>query len=281
VLSTAPDRASVLGGIVRLAFHDAGSFDSGTNTGGADGCVDMSASENNGLEPIINALQPAVLAVQGRLSRADVWALAAGMAIEFAGGPDLEFHTGRVDSSSCSGHGSRMPDAELGRAHIIDIFVTRLGFTERESATLMGAHVLGQATQGISGYNGPWVRNNDRFSNDYFRDLVDRRWNRNRQPNFGGMSRTQWDGPRNTMMLNTDIEIAFDTSGGCTRAGGRGRGGCPRASGNLSAAVTEFSQRRGQTAFFQAFPPAFKKLMSLGTSVLDCPFSDCSTPGPF
>jgi len=149
------------------------------------------------------------------------------------------------------------------------------------AATLMGAHVLGRAERGISGYNGAWVPNNDRFSNDYFRDLLDRPWDRRAQPLFNGQARTQWNGPRNTMMLNTDIEIAFDTSSGCARAGGRGGGGsCPRATGGLSAAVSEFSQRgRGQQAFFQAFPPAFTKLMALGSGTLSCAFDDCSTPG--
>jgi len=84
-------------------------------------------------------------------------------------------------------------------------------------------------------------------------------------------------------MLNTDIELAFDTSNGCTRAGGRPRRGqCPRATGMLSDAVTEFSRRgTGQAAFFQAFPPAFSKLMALGSAGLTCAFSDCATPGPF
>merc|ERR1712039_1169210 len=130
-----------------------------------------------------------------------------------------------------------------GHSHIIDVFITKLKFTERETAALMGAHVLGRATRRISGYDGNWVPNNDRFTNDYFRDLLDRPWNRMAQPRVDGEARTQWNGPRNTMMLNTDIEMAFDTSDGCTRAGGRGGRGrsCPRAAGPLSNSVTEFA----------------------------------------
>jgi len=312
IFSSATNLADTLGGIVRLAFHDAGTFDSATNTGGADGCIDLAGSENNGLAAVIDVFEPAVTTVQGRLSRADVWALAAGMAVEYAGGPALQFHVGRIDSSSCTGHAARLPNAELGHSHIIDVFITKMSFTERETAALMGAHVLGRATRSVSGYDGNWVPNNDRFTNDYFRDLLERPWNRMAQPRVDGQSRTQWNGPRNTMMLNTDIEIAFDTSDGCTRAGGgrpggRGAGGggprgggpggggpggagpgggpqgsCPRAPGSLSDSVTEFAARRGgQAAFFEAFAPAFTKLMSLGAGDLTCPFSDCNTPGPF
>jgi hypothetical protein len=97
------------------------------------------------------------------------------------------------------------------------------------------------------------------------------------------MPRTQWNGPRNTMMLNTDIELAFDTSGDCSSAGGRpgarqSPGRCPRAGHGFSDAVTEFST--SQDAFFQAFAPAFERLLALGAESLQCVFPDCSTPGP-
>jgi len=103
---------------------------------------DLSVPENNGLGLIIDSLSSAVSAVEGNLSRADVWALAASMAIEAAGGPEIEFQTGRIDNNSCGGHGERLPNAELGRSHIVDVMVTKLNFSERETAALMGAHVL-------------------------------------------------------------------------------------------------------------------------------------------
>lgn len=272
-------RADILGGLVRLAFHDAGSFD-GT-TGGADGCVDVDALENRGLSAVIESLAPVVSSVSGILSRADVWALASAVAIEAAGGPQLSFSFGRADSESCAGQGSRHPNAEGNHDHIRDVMVTRLGFTEQDVVALLGAHVLGRATPGISGYDGAWVRRSDRFTNDYFRDLLVVPWRKADRPNFEGNARTQWNGRGNTMMLNTDIEIAFDTSTGCTRAGGRGGGGngrCQRAAHGFSDAVTEFSVN--QDAFFTAFAPAFQSLVALGATNLECVFPDCSTPGP-
>jgi len=271
-------RADVLGGIVRLVFHDAGSFDGAT--GGADGCVDLEAIENRGLDQVIQDLEPIVASAAGRMSKADVWALAANVAIEFAGGPQLGFASGRVDSASCTGHGSRHPDAELGHSHIKQVFVDRLGFADREVGALMGAHVLGRAQTSISGYDGKWADQNDRFTNEYFRDLLNRGWNKRSLSAFEGSARTQWNGPQDTMMLNTDIEIAFDTSSGCSRAGGNGGGGgrCPRAVNDFSSAITEFAQ--SQVVFFEVFVPAWKKLSALGNAALDCTFDDCATPGP-
>jgi len=152
IIEAAANRGDALGGIVRLAFHDAGSWDG--STGGADGCVDLTSAENAGLEAVVAQLAPVASSVSGALSRADVWALAGNVAVEVSGGPAMEFEMGRPDAENCQGHGSRLPNAELDQAHVRDVFLTRYGLTERETAALMGAHVLGRAESGISGYDG-------------------------------------------------------------------------------------------------------------------------------
>lgn len=265
-------RADMLGLLVRLAFHDAGSFDGAS--GGANGCVDLAHASNSGLQEAVDILSPIVAGAAGALSRADVWALASNVAIEAAGGPSLEFRKGRTDQASCIAAADH-PDAEQGHAHIADVFVQRFGFSHREVAALMGAHVLGRAVRGNSGYNGQWVPANDRFTNAFFTDLIDRPWRRRPQPNFQGQSRVQWNGRQGTMMLNTDIELAFDTSTGCDVAGGR-PGNCPRATHGFSIAATEFSD--SQDEWFTAFAPAYAKLTSLGNAGLSCVLPDCSTP---
>jgi len=277
IIAAAPNRGDALGGIVRLAFHDAGTWDG--RTGGADGCVDLASPENAGLEAVVAQLSPVVTAMSGALSRADVWALAGNVAVEFGDGPAMEYEVGRHDAEDCQGHGSRLPNAELAQAHIRDVFLTRYGFTERETAALMGAHVLGRAEPTFSGYSGAWVPRNDRFSNDWFSDLLARPWEK-RSFASGDRTLTQWDGPGGTMMLNTDVELAFDTlSATCNVAGGNPRrGSCPRATHAFSGAVTEFAA--SQDAFHVAFAPAFKKLMALGAGSLVCALPDCSTPGP-
>jgi len=263
-------QADLMGLFVRLAFHDAGGL-----TGGANGCVDLTHSSNLGLQQAVDLLAPIVTAATGVLSQADVWVLASNVAIQAAGGPSLELRKGRIDVASCVGAGAAHPDAEQGHAHITQVFVNRLGFSTREIAALMGAHVLGRAVREISGYNGRWVTQNDRFTNSFYTDLIDRPWSRQQQQNFQGQARVQWNGRGDTMMLNTDIEMAFDTSGGCNRAGG-GRGDCPRATHGFSTAATEFSE--SQSTFFTAFTLAYAKLTSLGSSGLVCAMPDCSTP---
>jgi hypothetical protein len=285
IISASGNQGDTLGGIVRLAFHDAGSWDG--STGGADGCVELVAPENAGLEPVIAELAPVVNSVRGSLSRADVWALAGNVAVEVSGGPAMLFEVGRRDADSCQGHGLRLPNAELGLQHIRDLFLTRYGFNERETAALIGAHVLGRAEPAFSGYTGSWVPRNDRFSNAFFRDLLARPWIK-RSFSSGTNALTQWDGPAGTatMMLNTDLELAFDTSSStCNIAGGdrapRGTTPCPRATHAFNDAVTEFADdETGQAAWHAAFAPAFKKLTSLGAGSLQCALPDCSTPGP-
>lgn len=277
---------------MRLAFHDAGTYDG--ITGGADGCVDLTAAENNGLQGAVASLQPLFQSAAGQLSRADVWALAAGVAIQMAGGPSLVFKAGRKDSSSCTGQAGNLPNAQLGLAEIQRVFVTRLGFSYSETAALIGAHVLGLASASNSGYNGTWVRQNAVFNNGFFQNLIGRPWHQVQNPSFLNSARSQWVGPPGNLMLNTDVALAFDTSSGCTRfdanAGpapppppGRASNVCQpyaasSAGSSLGAAVTQFAN--DNAAFFTVFAPAFTKMTALGNAGLACVMSDCSTPMP-
>ena len=40
----------------------------------------------------------------------------------------------------------------------------------------MGAHTLGRADAGDSGYDGSWVAQSSRFNNQYYRDMVQLPW---------------------------------------------------------------------------------------------------------
>ena len=152
------DLADLMGLLVRLEFHDAITYDPDTGDGGADGCIDLLSPSNKGLREGIDLLEPIRLGEQNKaiLSRADVWALAANIMIETAGGPRLEYKAGRVDVDSCEGHGMRHIEAEsLASVEISEVFVDRLDFSPREVVALMGAHVLGRARENNSGYDGP------------------------------------------------------------------------------------------------------------------------------
>ena len=63
---------SIKTGLVRLAFHDAGSYDINTNTGGPHADVDLNAGENKGLKRVTDLLEPIYLKNNGKISRADL-----------------------------------------------------------------------------------------------------------------------------------------------------------------------------------------------------------------
>ena len=78
-------------------FHDAGSYDINTNTGGPHADVDLNATENKGLKRVTNLLEPIYLKNNGKLSRADLWSLASAMFISNHGGPMIQWRPGRAD----------------------------------------------------------------------------------------------------------------------------------------------------------------------------------------
>ena len=287
------DRGDLMGLLVRLEFHDSATFDG--VSGGADGCVDLAADDNLGLQEAVDLLAPVVLSTGALLSRADVWALAANIMIEAAGGPSLEYRVGRADSTNCTGHGSRHVSAESRCAvETASVFVHRLGFTAAETVALIGAHVLGAARRANSGYEGKWVTNNRRFSNRYFRDLLDEPWGirRSHNPRFG--ERTRWqllggDGVDldTEIMLQTDVDLAFDTTGAhapigfqsCNRVGGNPSPqglSCPRARHAFSTHVDTFA--RSEAAFFATFATAWARLTAMNAPNLTCALPGCRTP---
>ena len=189
-------RGDLMGLLVRLPFHDGATYN-GTD-GGSDGCVDLQSPENNGLKEAIDLLETvrAAAAAQAAgpgLSRADLWALAGNVMIEAAGGPALEFKVGRVDVANCAGQGARHVDAESrSSVRVAEVFVERLNFTHREVVALMGAHVLGRLNLANSGYEGQWVQRNDRFTNAYFADLLQKPWVRTEADVAPFGKRTTW-----------------------------------------------------------------------------------------
>jgi len=81
----------VLGGIIRLAWHDAVEYDHRTNGADglrSDGCIDFTNPENKrmneGLQLSIRRLEPIWLQHCEKISRADFWVLAAISAIQAA-----------------------------------------------------------------------------------------------------------------------------------------------------------------------------------------------------
>jgi catalase (peroxidase I) len=158
---------NVAAGMIRLAFHDAVTFAGATansaEPGGPDGCIDLSEPDNAGLEATVDLLACVhANSAAGRFgpafSRADVWALAATVAVILSTSPKVAsntvvFRSGRKDTADCSAaDAGRYPDAEGGLDSVLALFQSRLGFTQRELVALMGAHSIGRAQLDTSGY---------------------------------------------------------------------------------------------------------------------------------
>ncbi|KAI0567033.1 Ascorbate Peroxidase [Gracilaria domingensis] len=161
--------------MVRLAWHDAGSYSKEDGTGGANGAIRFSPeadfAANNGLDIARKLLQPIKDAVP-EMSHADLFQLASAVAIEFSGGPTIPFRMGRVDkeAADCSPDG-RLPDANQRMGHLREIFY-RMGFNDKEIVLLSGAHCLGRAHPERSGFEGPWTAEPLKFDNSYFVEIL-------------------------------------------------------------------------------------------------------------
>ena len=142
-------------------------------TGGSNGARIRFAPEsgdiaNVGLAAAAQRLLP--FARNYSVSLADTITLAGATAIEVTGGPYIAWKAGRMDlcDGSTSPANGRIPSAIKDAHHIHDVFA-RLTFTPEETVALTGAHVLGASHGNISNFVGPWVVNNRKFSNEYFR----------------------------------------------------------------------------------------------------------------
>ena len=51
-----------------------------------------------------------------------------------------------------------------------------MGFDDREIVTLSGAHALGRCHTDRSGYSGPWTFSPTVVTNDYFKLLLEEKW---------------------------------------------------------------------------------------------------------
>ncbi|RAL63092.1 hypothetical protein DID88_004176 [Monilinia fructigena] len=176
--------------LLRLAWHCSGTYDKETGTGARDF-----------LAPI-KAKHPWI-------SYSDLWILAGICAIQEMQGPIIPFRPGRQDkeASACTPDG-RLPDASQGNKHLRAIF-GRMGFNDQEIVALSGAHALGRCHTDRSGFNGPWTFSPTVLTNDYYKLLLDEKWNWKK-----------WNGPKqyedkttkSLMMLPTDMALVSDKS---------------------------------------------------------------------
>ncbi|KJE93520.1 hypothetical protein CAOG_08766 [Capsaspora owczarzaki ATCC 30864] len=232
---------------VRLAWHASGSYSTFDKTGGSNGATMRFSPEakygaNNGLERARARLEQ-VKQKHPWITYADLWTLAAVVAIEEMGGPKVPWHGGRVDDADNkrTAPDGRLPDAARGADHVRAIFY-RMGFNDQEIVALIGAHVIGRAHDGKSangsGYSGPWTFNPTTFNNGFYTTLLNTKW-----------TEKKWNGPKQytdptgeLMMLPADLAFLQDA--------------------DLRKWVEVYA--KDEKKFFEDFSAAFSKLLHLG-----------------
>jgi len=202
--------------LVRLAWHSCGTYDVETDTGGSNGAGMRYEAEggdpaNAGLQHARVFLEP-VKAKHSWITYADLWTLAGVVAIKEMGGPDIPWKGGRtdyVDDSKLPPRG-RLPDGALGSDHLRWIF-NRMGFNDQEIVALSGAHNLGRCHSDRSGFDGAWVNNPTRFSNQYYRLMLSLQWRKKTLPSgITQFANYDEDTEVELMMLPTDIALTQD-----------------------------------------------------------------------
>lgn len=199
--------------MIRLSWHDAGTYDAKDKSGGPRSCMRFEGGEaahgaNAGLHIARNMLAP-IKEKYPDFSHADFWSLTAICAIKVMDGPSIPWRAGRPDASAGSDSvpDGRLPDATQGCSHLRDVF-HRMGFSDQEIVALSGAHAVGMCHGDRSGFIGPWTTTALDFDNAFFVNLVNMKWHKTKQPN--GLEVWVTDDQPGIIMLPTDMALCTD-----------------------------------------------------------------------
>lgn len=268
----------LLANVVRLAFHFC------VGDGGCDGCINMDVPDNAGLELSVNYLDARSDAwLEAGLSKADLYALASMVAANMALGnngwdSDLSnFEIGRTDCSDPDSF-EEFPDAHHAP---FQFFEDNFGFNADETTILFGAHTLGRAQLGNSGFNGFWTNNQLELGNEFFERIEDDPWDQEAV----GNGNFQWD-QNNRFALNADMFLVRNLN---PDANGREiNNGCRNDFDNCPDAPTlplveSFLGNQGEMRFQNAFKDVYVRMLrSAGQGFeqelqLVCDIYDCTT----
>ncbi|CAN1757860.1 L-ascorbate peroxidase 3 [Linum perenne] len=159
--------------MLRLSFHDAGTYDARTRTGGPNGSIrhrnELSRVANSGINVAVDFCEQ-IKAMHPRITYADLYQLAGVVAVEVTGGPQIDFVPGRKVQENRKQNG-RLPNPNQGSSHLREVFY-RMGLSDRDIVVLSGAHTLGRAHQERSGFDGAWTKEPFKFDNSYFVELA-------------------------------------------------------------------------------------------------------------
>nr|CAB3483971.1 unnamed protein product [Digitaria exilis] len=144
--------------MLRLAWHDAGTYDAKTKTGGPNGSIrfpeEYNHGANKGIKIAIDLVEP-IKQKHPKITYADLYQLAGVVAVEVTGGPTIDFVPGR----------------KVGASHLREVFY-RMGLSDKDIVALSGGHTLGRARPERSGFDGAWTKDPLKFDNSYFVELL-------------------------------------------------------------------------------------------------------------
>ena len=145
-----------------MRFTDGGEGTFGANAGLPTVALDL-------LKPVTDKYCPATI------SHADLWTLAANVAIETMGGPAVPTKFGRKDAASSAesveSQVGRLPDGDKGCPHLREIFHPK-GFSDKDIVALSGAHTVGMCHVERLGFDGQWTEDHLKFDNSYFTEML-------------------------------------------------------------------------------------------------------------
>ncbi|XP_024985785.1 putative L-ascorbate peroxidase 6 isoform X2 [Cynara cardunculus var. scolymus] len=155
-------------GVLRLVFHDAGTYEMDEDSGGMNGSIsfELDRPENKGLKKSLKILVEAKKIVDETqpVSLADMIAVAGAEAVSLCGGPKIPVQLGRLDSMVPDPEG-KLPEETLDAFGLKHSF-QRKGFSTQELVALSGAHTLGS-----KGFGNPVI-----FDNAYYKVLLEKPW---------------------------------------------------------------------------------------------------------
>lgn len=230
--------------LVRLAWHDAGTYSASDGTGGSHAAQRFPEGEsqhtaNTGLAIARSLLQP-FKEKYPQLSHADLWAFGACVAIRASGGPLLPFRYGRRDALGYMEgvEEGRLPDGTKGAKHTRAMFARQGVVDDASVVALWGAYMLLRSHAVRASAGDPWTSAPLRFDNAYFADLLDCKWKRDdAEPTHFKCERRP-----GLTILSTDRALATEPNW---------RKHARRFAGN-------------ESAFFESFARAFPKLLENG-----------------
>jgi len=205
--------------LIRLNWHDAGVYSAGALTGGCPNAVmrftdggEGKFGANTGLPDVAVGLLAPISAKwveSGAISHADLWTLAANVAIKVMGGPEVPTRFGRLDAASSAesveSQEGRLPDGDKGADHLRSIFHPK-GLTDQDIVALSGAHTVGSCHLDRSGFDGAWTENKLVFDNSYFTEMVEKTY----ALGLSAQGCPQHTHSSGTMMLQSDLALLED-----------------------------------------------------------------------